>query len=165
MFRILFKVIFIIVEKVLAEVALLSAFISVSWEGGLYERVLGGLISLYRTLHGFGAAYARNDVFTDVWARFTKEFSAALETAAKNLENEPNTVLGAFILTFASYKLAAWMLKLIRKNLLRSRPKVMKPKVRGRKGPAYDQLYEPPNMSPSTSAYLDHKKTEEDKTY
>ncbi len=173
MFRVLIKFIVFIVEKVIAAFTLVAAFVSVAQQGGLLERMLGSLVALYGTFYGFGVAYAKNEQFRDVWARFTEGFDKALEAAAQNIEKDPHMVLFVFIATIVCFKLAAWILKTFRKGLLKRRPKAIKaPKRPARPqhmqrptrptppSPTYDKLYEPPEVSPSTSAQIDKLKEE-----
>lgn len=159
MFRALFKGIFWLAEKILSWFALVAAFISVGWQGHLMERILGGLISLYATTKGFILAYHHNEMFDEVWSRFTDAFEARLQAAGTNIDADPQMVLVAFVLTLICYKLAAWILRLARKGMGgRKTPKVKKQKIKKDKkdkSNAYEQLYRPPEVSPTTSDYLD----------
>lgn len=158
MFRRLIKLIFVIAEIILSLFAMVAAFISVSWTGDLHLRVMGGLVSLYETAYGFGIAFYHNEAFADVWARFAKVFVERLDVAENNLVKEPDKVLAVFILTLVCYKLAAWILKILRTGLLKKRPRAMKPAKRKEKGETYDQLYKRSSISPSTQSYLDRMK-------
>lgn len=168
MFRALIRFIILIVEKIIAAFALVAAFVSMAETGGLVARLTGTLETLGRTFYGFGVAYANNEQFRDVWMRFTTAFDEGLATAAKNIEGDPSLVLYTFIATIVCYKLAAWVLKTLRKSLLKKRPKhikksreadpTMKPPKRRPPSPTYDRLYEPPDLSPSTAAQLDTTK-------
>ena len=135
MFRRLIKLIFVIAEIILSLFAMVAAFISVSWTGDLHLRVAGGLISLYETAYGFGIAFYENEAFAAVWARFAKVFVERLDVAENNLVKEPDKVLAVFILTLVCYKLAAWILKILRTGLLKKRPRAMKPEKRKEKAP------------------------------
>jgi hypothetical protein len=140
---------------------MVAAFISVSWKGDLHLRVVGGLISLYDTAYGFGDAFYKNEAFAGVWGRFAAAFTERLNMAQKNLETEPDKVLAVFILTLICYKLAAWILKILRTGLLKKRPRVMKPAKKAKTGEAYNELYKqskPSGISPSTQSYLEKMK-------
>lgn len=161
MFRLLIKFIVIIVEKFLDWFAMVAAFMSVAQAGDIVARMIGTLVSLYHTGYGFISAYMKNENFNDAWSRFTQAFDAGMAVAADNIQKNPQTVLVVFVLTFVCFKLVAWILRRFRKDVLKRRPKVIKPK-KGKKSPTYDRLYEPPELQPSTQAYLE--KTREEKS-
>jgi hypothetical protein len=157
-FRAIFRAILLVAEKILSEVALLAALISIAWQGDLYQRILGGLISLYDTAKGFALAYYYNDELSGVWKSFTEIFNERLATAEKNIESNPQLVLVAFLLTYVCYKLAAKVLRLARKGMGgRHKPKVARSPKKPEKSTAYQELYKPPELSPSTKDYLERE--------
>jgi hypothetical protein len=118
-FRAIFKAILLVAEKILSEVAFVAALISIAWQGDLHQRILGGLISLYDTAKGFALAYYYNEELSVVWKSFTDVFNERLAGAEKNMASDPQIVLVAFLLTYICYKLAAKVLRLARKGLVK----------------------------------------------
>jgi len=154
-----------VAEKILAGFALVAAFISIAWTGHLYDKIFGGLISLYATAKGFALSYYNNELFSEVWKRFTDEFVSRLQSAGENIESDPQTVLVAFVLTFVCYKLAAWILYMARKGMKGGRtPRIKKSVKEDAKGTAYEELYKPPRIEPSTADYLERMKATSHRT-
>jgi hypothetical protein len=166
-FRRLFKLIFFLAEVILSQFAMVAAFISVSWTGDIYMRVLGGLVSLYDTAYGFGYAFYKNEPFATTWETFAKAFADRLDVAKSNLTDKPEMALAAFILTLLCFKLAAMVFRVLRTGLLKKRPRAMKPAKKSKTGEAYNELYKqskpgqqskPSGISPSTQNYLERMK-------
>lgn len=157
MFRFLFKVIVYVIEKIISELALLSAVLSVVHGGTYFDRILGGMLSVWRTIYGIVAAYVQNKGLYEVIGALKDGTMKAIDNIGVNIKDNPQKVLLAFVATFIFYKLIAFLLNMFRKVLLNSSSS--KENINpGRGGPKhtgeeYKKLYgetenpEPPRMA------------------
>lgn len=141
--RVIFKALLLIIEKVIAELAILAAILSIVHQGSYIERILGGMATIFKAIYGFGHAYVINIGFRDFMGNFTANVLGALASIAENIQSDPRRVLVAFIVTYIAYKVIALLLRIIRKKLLRCRKSSCKPTKTNdlRGGRTYNQLY------------------------
>jgi hypothetical protein len=157
--RAIFKAILFTIEKVIAELAILAAILSIAHEGSYIERILGGMATIFQAIYGFIHAYAINIGFRDFMGNFTASILDALASIATNIQSDPRRVLVAFIATYISYKVIAILLRIIRKKALRCKKSGNKPAgsddVRG--GRTYNQLYNDGGSNSPTTPTTDQQ--------
>ncbi len=119
MFKAIFKLIILVVEKLSSELAILAAIISTSHTGDIPRKILSGVFSIYVFIYEFADAYLSDAVFSESYKKFADAFNAAVESAGKNIMENPRGVLLGFVATFFAYKVLAVILRMMRKKLLR----------------------------------------------
>jgi len=119
MFKALFKLIILIVEKLSSELAILAAIISTSHAGDIPRKIVSGMLSIYVFVYEFAEAYISDAAFSESYKKFADAFNAAVESAGKNIMANPRDVLLGFVATFLAYKILAVILRMMRKKLLR----------------------------------------------
>jgi len=139
--RITFKTILFIIEKLIAEFAILAAILSIVHQGSYIDRAIGGMTTIYNALYGFGHAYIVNIGFRDFMGNLTANVLNALASIAINIQSDPRQVLTAFIITYVAYKIIALLLKVIRKKLLKGEKSYKKSRESDESSGTYKQLY------------------------
>ena len=146
MIRCTVKVVVLVVEKVLSELAILAAILSIAEPGSYIDRAVGGMASIFQIVYGFARAYWNDVGVREALAEFGTGTLKALGGVGENIQSDPRMVLIAFIATYAAYKVIAIILGVIRRKLLRRRKeKFEKPgsEPTDRKGGrTFDHLYE-----------------------
>lgn len=116
--RVFLKFIFFIVEKVMAELALLAALFSVTEQGTYADRIIGGMMDILRAIYGFAHAYIENIGFREFMSELSTGILKQLADIGENVEANPRRAFFALIATYVTYKVIPLLLKLIRKKLL-----------------------------------------------
>jgi len=137
----IFKAVIFVVEKLTWELALIAALLSLAVGGPIVERIIGGMRKILLALYAFGEAYYLNTEIDKFMYGFSDSVQKTINAITFNIKKDPQTVLIAFVATFVSYKIAAIILKLIRKKVLRCRCKCRDKSNDDKKGKTYEQLY------------------------
>ena len=137
------KAVLLVVEKLIWELALIAALLSLAFTGPILDRIIGGMRKILLALYAFGEAYYQNAPLDKFMAGFSTSVQNVISSITLNIKKDPQTVLIAFIATFVFFKIAAAILKLIRKKVLRCSCKRSNrsDKDDDKKGKTYDQLY------------------------
>lgn len=149
----------LVVEKVTSELAFLAAFMSTTEGGTYFERIVGGMLDNFRILYDFAWAYVTDMSLPDFTAAFKEGVDEGLRAFGANVEASPRQVLLAMIATYAAWKVIPYLLKLLRKKIMRRRKgdgeALKKPERREPAGGrTYQQLYDkeqPPAHTPPSS--------------
>ena len=144
------------IEKVTSELAFLAAFMSTTEGGTYFDRIVGGMLDNFRILYDFAWAYATDMSLPDFTAAFKEGVDEGLRAFGTNVEASPRQVLLAMIATYAVWKVIPYLLRLLRKNVLKRHKdggeSVKKPERREPAGgKTYQQLYDkeqPPAHTP-----------------
>lgn len=142
----IFRGLFFVAQKIISELALLAAILSVVYGGSYWDRAIGGMVTVWQTIYGFTMAYIRNLSLSEVLSALGAGMQQAVESAGANIRANPQKVFYAILITYVSYKLAAYVLYVIRRTLLPRKPKedLDNPGsgTKGKKkGQAYERLY------------------------
>ncbi len=156
----LLRAVLIVAEKLFSELALLAAIFSTTHGGSYLDRILGGMYENFSALYGFAHAHVTNMTFANFVVALGDAFEDGLETMQINVQDSPRQVLLAMVATYAAWKVIAYLLRLIRKNVLRGKKgeagTVKSPGRTGTTGKSgggktYEQLYrqdQPPARTP-----------------
>ena len=142
----LVRLILLVAEKVISELALLAALFS-STEGGTYfDRVVGGMLDNFWAIYGFAKAFVTNVKFTEFMTVFDAAIDEGLSLVTLNVQANSRMVLFGMFITYIAWKVVAYVLRLIRKHVLKHRKKddgetVKRPK-KGEASKTYEHLYE-----------------------
>ncbi|MBT3181765.1 MAG: hypothetical protein HN337_04555 [Deltaproteobacteria bacterium] len=136
------KAAILVIEKIIWELALIAALLSLAISGPIFDRVIGGMRKILLALFAFGEAYYQNTDIDKFMTGFSISVQNVISLITVNIKKDPQTVLIAFIATFFCYKVASLILKLIRKKVLRCGCKCHgKSNDDDKKGKTYEQLY------------------------
>lgn len=139
----IFRGLFFVAQKIISELALLAAILSVVYSGSYWDRAVGGMVTVWQTIYGFTMAYIRNISLSEVLSALGTGMQKALESAGANIRANPQKVLYAILITYVSYKLVAYILYIIRRTLLPRKAKEdLENPGSGRKGKGKEQAYE-----------------------
>jgi len=136
----------LVIEKVTSELAFLAAFMSTTEGGTYFDRIVGGMMDNFRILYDFVRAYVTNMSLPEFNAAFKEGVDEGLRAFGVNVEASPRQVLLAMIATYAVWKVIPYLLRLLRKNVLKRHKdggeSVKKPERREPAGgKTYQQLY------------------------
>ncbi len=137
--RVFLKFVFFVVEKVMAELALLAALFSITEQGTYVDRIAGGMLDILRAIYGFAYAYIKNIGFREFMSALSTGILRQLADIGENVEANPRRAFIALIATYITYKVIPLLLKLIRKKLLRRDKEIGKS---GDKSELVKDLYE-----------------------
>ena len=140
MIRAIIKFILMLAEKITSELALIASLLSLVRSGSYLDRVLGGMILIWKSIEGFFVAFMEKKNFIDVMNHFADVVEATIVQAGKTIEEDPQTALASFVGAFVFYKLIAIVLKAIRIKLLKKREKKADQKPPETK--TYEKLYQ-----------------------
>lgn len=149
----LIRIVFLVAEKVLSELALLAALFSSTEGGTFFDRIVGGMFDNFHAIYGFGKAYVTNMKFSDFIMALGDALEDGLEAVELNVQTSPRKVLLAMLATFVAWKVVAYVLRVLRKKAFKHRKgdgETMK-RPGGGGGKTYEQLYEkeqPPAHTP-----------------
>jgi len=154
------RAVFLVAEKLFSELALLAAIFSTTQGGSYVDRILGGMYDNFDAIYEFARAYVTNMTFANFIVALGDAFEDGLETLQINVQDSPRQVLLAMVATYAAWKVIAYLLGLIRKNVLKGKKgdaeAVKRPGGTGGSGrtgggKTYEQLYrqgQPPAHTP-----------------
>ena len=142
----LVRLILLVAEKVFSELALLAGLFS-STEGGTYfDRAIGGMLDNFWAIYAFARAFVTNVKFTDFMVGFDAAIDEGLAAVTLNVETNSRMVLAGMFITYITWKVIAYVLKLIRKHVLKKRKKdddeSVKRPTQGEARKTYEHLYE-----------------------
>lgn len=146
----------LVIEKVTSELAFLAAFMSTTEGGTYFDRIVGGMKDNFIILYGFVKAAVTDMSLPDFNAAFKEGVDEGLRAFGANVEASPSKVLLAMIATYAVWKVIPYLLKLLRKNVLKRHKdggeSVKKPeRKQPGGGKTYEKLYDkqqPPAHTP-----------------
>ncbi|MFA5812092.1 MAG: hypothetical protein WC956_07180 [bacterium] len=157
MIRFIVRTLIFIVEKLMNELALIAALLTLGQQGSAHERLIGGSRAIGFVLRDFGLAVYHNTPFSQVMGGMRTGIDNAIDGIVKSIEGDPQTALVAAIGTFFTYKLLPYFLRIMRRALKKGRrssdiakaPKPPKPSHAGNtsasavaeKSPTYQKLY------------------------
>ncbi|MFH1830011.1 MAG: hypothetical protein ABH871_04460 [Pseudomonadota bacterium] len=142
MIRCLLKFIFFIVEKVMAELALLAALLSITETGSYVDRVIGGMLDILYAIYGFVHAYVANISFREFMTTLSTGIIKQLAAIGDNIQADPRRALIAIIATYVTYKVIPLLLRLIRKKLLKGKKGDDESQNMGDRSKMVEELYE-----------------------
>ncbi len=119
MLRTTFNVVFLVLEKIASELAIVAAILSVFCTGTIYDRILGGMFSIWHTVFNFFWFYIKNTSFADAHAEFSSAVNQTLQLGRTNIEQDPNQVFLAIIATYVAYKVLSYVLRFFRKAVFK----------------------------------------------
>ncbi|MBN1282921.1 MAG: hypothetical protein JXA24_04025 [Proteobacteria bacterium] len=151
MMRLSVKSVVFAAEKIFSEFALLAAIFSMMFAGEIGARAWRGMLYNFRVIYAFGRAYALDAPFDEFVAGLKGGVAAAVDRASANIKSDPRDVFLALLAAYIGFKLAAFLLRLMRKRLLCKRcPGEGPPKEERRpagRGRTYEQLYDEPDST------------------
>lgn len=141
-----------IVEKLVDDLALIAALVTLGMFGSAHERLIQGSLAMVHAVRDLALGFYHNIPFSQLMSQLQAGIDQAIGGIAKNVAQDPQTALVAMVGTFFTFKLLPYFLRMARRALKRGKRRGDAPTAgagtvealpRHTKGEAstYDQLY------------------------
>ena len=140
MLRFIYRLFFTIVGKILQELSLIAALLSLAHGGSYVDRLLGAIVTILGTCQQFGVAFYHNTPFPTVIGELKAGIDATMDGMTQSLTQDPQSALVALVISYVILKIAAFLCRLARAACPRRR-KPTGPSTAG-KPSISKQLYE-----------------------
>ena len=117
MIRTILKCIVYVVEKFIAELALIAAILSTTVTGNVPERIVGGIMSVINLIIKIVDVYVKNTGVRTVINNFGASALKSIGNIGDNLQKDPRLVLIVFVSVYVLVKLIALCFYFIRRAL------------------------------------------------
>jgi hypothetical protein len=119
--RVFFKFLFVIAQILISELAVLAAILSMTETGDYHERIWGGMYDIFCAIYSFFHAIVVNMPIETFMTKLSVCVMNETTAFGNNLKADPRTVFLAFIASIAVWKIMSFLLKIIRRGLLKRR--------------------------------------------